>query len=78
MLVPNNNPQGYKEHVIQFIVFDFGEEVTIIDCITNMKLYMPDIEEYYKNTIIGHMVNPGTVDLLLLILQCWRACTVNE
>ena len=23
MLVPNNNPQEYKEHVISFIVFDF-------------------------------------------------------
>ena len=27
MLVPNNNPQEYKEHIIYFIVFDFGEGV---------------------------------------------------
>ena len=33
MLVPNKNPQGYKEHVNYFIEFDFGEFVTIIDWI---------------------------------------------
>ena len=31
MLVTNNNTQGYKEHVISFISFAFGESVTIID-----------------------------------------------
>ena len=31
MLVPNKNSQGYKEHVISFIAFAFGEGVTIID-----------------------------------------------
>ena len=31
MLVPNNNQQGYKEHVIFYLAFDFGEGVSIID-----------------------------------------------
>ena len=30
MLVPNNNPQGYKQHVVYFISFAFGEGVNII------------------------------------------------
>ena len=45
MLVPNNNPQGYKEHVTLFIAFAFGEGVDIIDWLANMKLYVFDIEE---------------------------------
>ena len=43
-----------------------------------MKLYVSNIEESYKGTIIGLLVNPGTSDLLLNIVQCWRACSVNE
>ena len=43
-----------------------------------MKLYVFAIEESYKDTIIGHLVNSGTSDLLLHILHCWRACAVNE
>ena len=43
MLVPNKNPQGYKEHVIQFIGFDFGSGVTIIYCLSNMNLYVSNI-----------------------------------
>ena len=43
-----------------------------------MKLYVSDIEESYKDTIIGHMGNSGTEDSLLHILQCWRECAVNE
>ena len=43
MLVPNNNPQGYKEHVISFISFYFGEDATIIDWLSNMKLYVSNI-----------------------------------
>ena len=31
MLVTNNNPPGYKEYVIYFIVFSFGEGVTIMN-----------------------------------------------
>ena len=57
MLVPKNNPQGYKENTILFIAFAFGEGVTIIDWIASMKLYVYDIEESYKDTIIGHMEN---------------------
>ena len=45
MLVPNNKLQRYKEHVISFIVFAFGEGVTIIDWLENMKLYVSNIEE---------------------------------
>ena len=78
MLVPNKNPQGYKEHVISFIAFAFGEGVTIIYWITNMKLYVSDILESYKYTIIGNLVNSGTVDLLLNLVQCWRECAANE
>ena len=43
-----------------------------------MKLYVSDIEELYKETII---VNPGKSDtayLLLHIVQCWCACAANE
>ena len=69
MLVPNNNPQGYKEHVISNIDVAFGEGVTIIDSIENMKLYMSDIEESYKDTIIGLIGNLGKADLLLHIVQ---------
>ena len=43
-----------------------------------MKLYVSDIEELYKDTIINHLVNSDTVDLLLHIVQCWRGCAVNE
>ena len=42
-----------------------------------MKLYLCDIEESYKDTIIVHLGNAGTADLLLRILQCWCTCTVN-
>ena len=68
MLINNKNPQGYKEHVILFILFSFGEDVTIIDWIENMKLYVPNIEESYKDKIIGNLVNSGTSYLLLHIL----------
>ena len=78
MLFPINNPQGYKENVISFIELSFGEGFTTIDLIENMKLYVSDIEESYKNTIIGNMGSSGTVDSLLHIVQCWRACAVNE
>ena len=78
MLVPNNNPQGFKEHVPSFIAFEFVEGVTIIDWLSNMKLYMYDSEESYKDTIIGHLGNSGTSDLLLHILQCWHKCANDE
>ena len=45
MLVPNKNPQGYKEHIISCIAFDFRKYVTIIDFLANMKLYVSNIEE---------------------------------
>ena len=67
---PKNKPKGYKEHIIFFIVFAFGEGVTIIDGIESMKLYVSDIEESYKYTIIGHLGNLATEYLLLHIVQC--------
>ena len=43
-----------------------------------MKLYVTNIEDSYKDTIIGHLLNPGTSDLLVHIVNYWRACAVNE
>ena len=43
-----------------------------------MKLYVYDIEESYKYTIIIHLENTGTVDLLLHIVHCWSTCAVDE
>ena len=34
-----------------------------------MNIHVSDIMESYKDTIIGHMGNPGTADLLLHIVQ---------
>ena len=42
-----------------------------------MKLHVSDIEESYKDTIIGNLGNSGTSDLLLHIVQCWHTCEVN-
>ena len=39
---------------------------------------MSNIEELYKDTIIGHLVNLGTSYLLLHIVKCWSACAVDE
>ena len=44
MLVQNNNPKGYKQHVIYFIDFSFGEGVNIIYWLANIKRYVYDIE----------------------------------
>ena len=43
-----------------------------------MKIFLSHIEELYKNTIIGHLVNSGIADILLQIVQCWRACSFDE
>ena len=43
-----------------------------------MKLHVSNIEESYKDTIIGHLVNSDISYLLLQIVQCWRECAVNE
>ena len=40
MFDPNKNPPGYKEHVISFIAFAFGEVITIIYWLVNMRLYV--------------------------------------
>ena len=43
-----------------------------------MKLYVSDITELYKYTIIGHLGISGASDLLLHAVKCWRECVVNE
>ena len=45
MLVSNKNPQGYKEHIIYFIESIFGEGVIIIHWLSNMEIYVSNIEE---------------------------------
>ena len=54
MLITSKNSQGYKEQVILFIAFSFGQVVTINDWLAKMKLYMSDIEVSYKDTIVGN------------------------
>ena len=56
----------------------FVEGFTINYYLENMKLYVSDIEESYKDTIIGHLGNSGTEDLLLHVEKCWRSCAINE
>ena len=41
-----------------------------------MKLYVSNIEESYKDIIIGNMVN--SENLSLQLVHCWHACTFNE
>ena len=43
-----------------------------------MNIYVSDIEESYKDTIIGNTGNSVIEDLLLQILQCWCSCAVDE
>ena len=57
MLATNINPQEYTEYVISFIAFAVGECVTIIYWPANMKIYVFNIEELYKYTIIGNIAN---------------------
>ena len=78
MLVPNHNPQLYKEHIVSFISFSFVEGVTIVDWISNMKLYLSNIYESYKDIIIFYLVNLGTGDLSLHIVNFCIACAVDE
>ena len=47
MFDPQNNPR--------FIVCVFVKVLTIIDCLKNTKLYVSDILELNKYTIIGHL-----------------------
>ena len=49
MLVPNNKQQGYKEHVIFYFAFDFGEGVSIIDW-EKILTYMCPILRNHINT----------------------------
>ena len=48
MLFTNNNPQGYKEDIISFIVFDFGESGTIIAWLENMTYMCPILRNHIK------------------------------
>ena len=43
MLDPYKTPPSHQERAISYTVFDFREGVTIIDFISNMKLYVSDI-----------------------------------
>ena len=43
-----------------------------------MKLYVSDIEESYKGTIIGHLGNSVTANLLLHMVHFLSACAVTE
>ena len=43
-----------------------------------MKLYVYDIEESYKDTIIVNLIHSGREGLLLHIVQYWHACTFSE
>ena len=45
MFSPCNNTPRYKEHVIYFIAFEFVEGVTIIDWVSDMKTYVPEMME---------------------------------
>ena len=45
MVFTRNKLQGYKEHVIYFIAIYFGEGVTIIYWLSNMELYVSNIEK---------------------------------
>ena len=66
-LVSNKNLQVYKEHVILYILFAFGEGVTNIYWLANMKLYVSNIEKPYKDTKINHLVNSGIAYLLHIL-----------
>ena len=43
-----------------------------------MKLYVSNIDESYKDTIIENLGNSGIADLILHILQCWCIFIVDE
>ena len=43
-----------------------------------MKIYVSNIVESYKDTIIGHFGNADTADLILHIVQCGRACEFDK
>ena len=59
-------------------MFAFVEGIAVIYWLENMNIYVSYIVESYKYSIIGHLGNSGTADLLLNILQCWSACAVDE
>ena len=43
-----------------------------------MELYVSNILDSYKDTIIGHFGNISTADFSVYIVKSWRACTVDE
>ena len=51
MLVTCKNTPEYKEYVINFTKFYFGEGVTIIDWLANMKPYVSEIVKSYEGKI---------------------------
>ena len=59
-------------------MFAFGEDVLKIDCLKNMNCYLSGIMESHKDINISNLGNSGIADLLLYIVQCWRACEVDK
>ena len=43
-----------------------------------MNMYVSNIVESYKDTVIGHLGNTGTSYLLLHIVQCCITCEVTN
>ena len=54
-----------------------GEVITIIYWLANTKIYVSDIEELYKDLIVGILVDSRTSDLIVHIVKYWRAFLVN-
>ena len=69
MLVPNKNTMELKTYHF-FFAFGFLEGVTIIYCLLNMMIYVPNIVESYKGTTVGKLRNSGTLYVLPNIVQC--------
>ena len=59
-------------------MFAFVEGIAVIYWLENMNIYVSYIVESYKYSIIGHLGNSSTADLLLHILHCSSACAVDE
>ena len=43
-----------------------------------MKIYVPNIDKSYQDTIIGNLKNSETLYSLPQMVYCWRTCEVNK
>ena len=59
-------------------MFAFVEGVTVIDFLANMKIYVSYMVELYKDTIICSLSTAVPAELLLHMVQCCHASTVDE